>query len=77
MPRRRYVEGYAGEATIEAYSVIVLHEGPYQASFSALTDAGERVWGRSYDRDLMAALLDDEDACGRRARLAHGLVELR
>jgi len=77
MPRRRYVEGFSGPATIEAYTVIVFHEGPYQASFAALTDSGERVWGRSHDPDLMAALLADEEACGRSAHLEGGIVTLR
>lgn len=77
MPRRRYANGYAGLATIEAYSVIVMHEGPYQASFAALTDAGERVWGRSHDPDLMTALLADEEACGRTADFQGGIVDLR
>jgi acetyl-CoA C-acetyltransferase len=77
MPRRSYAEGYGGLATIEAYSVVVVHEGPYQASFSALTDSGERVWGRSHDPDLMAALLNDEEACGRTAHLQDGIIQLR
>ncbi len=77
MPRRSYVEGYSGPATIEAYTVIVFHEGPYQASFAALTDSGERVWGRSHDPDLMAALLADEEACGRAAHLENGIFTLR
>lgn len=76
MPRRGYALGYEGPATIEAYSVVVLHEGPYQASFAALTDDGKRVWGRSHDPDLMQALLDDEEACGRSATLRAGLFEL-
>ncbi len=77
MPRRSYAAGYAGLATVEAYSVVVMHEGPYQAVFAALTEDGERVWGRSHDPDLMAALLADEEACGRTAHLREGIIELR
>jgi len=77
MPRRSYAEGYSGPATIEAYSVVVMHQGPYQVSFAALNEKGERVWGRSHDPDLMAALLGDEEACGRAAHLQDGIIELR
>lgn len=77
MPGRAYAEGFEGEATIESYTVDVRHAGPFQATFAALNDAGERVWGRSHDADLMAGLLADEDPCGRRAAFKEGLVELR
>ncbi len=77
LPRRGYVaEGFAGSARVESYSVVVLHDGPYQATFAALDDAGRRVWGRSHDRTLMEALLDDEEACGRRVRIANGIADL-
>ena len=76
LPRRAYVEGHAGEATVETYSVEVRHAGPARAYFAALTDDGRRVWGRSEDPAVMDALLADEDACGRRARFGEGLVAL-
>ncbi len=77
MPRRNYQEGFSGSCEIEAYSVVVVHSGPYQASFAALTDEGKRVWGRSHDPDVMTALLADEEGCGRRAHLDRGIIELR
>jgi len=77
MPRREYAEGFSGLATVEAYTVIVAHEGPYQVTFAALTDEGKRVWGRSHDSDLMAALLADEEVCGRSVHLQDGIMKLR
>jgi hypothetical protein len=75
-PTRPIRPDFAGRAQIEAYSVEAIHSGPTRATFAALTDAGERVWGRSEDPDLMAELLADEEACGREARFLDGMVEL-
>jgi acetyl-CoA C-acetyltransferase len=77
LPRRGYIEGHSGPVTIEAYTVIVAHEGPYQVSFAALTEDGKRVWGRSHDPDLMKSLLNDEEVCGHAAHIDAGLIELR
>ena len=41
-----------------------------------LADDGARVWGRSSDPALTAALLADEDVCGRRARVRDGELSL-
>jgi acetyl-CoA C-acetyltransferase len=76
MSKREYLENLSGEATVETYSVEVQHTGPTRAFFAALTDDGKRVWGKSEDPVVMDALLADEDACGRRARLHEGLVDL-
>lgn len=76
LPKRAYQPDFEGLATTEAYSVAVQPEGPVRAMFTALTERGERVWGRSADPDLMAALLADEEACGRRARFSGGGVDL-
>ncbi len=75
-PKRAYQIDFEGLATTEAYSVEVRPEGPVRAMFTAITDQGERVWGRSEDPDLMAALLADEEGCGRRARFAGGRTAL-
>lgn len=76
MPRREIVEVYSGAATVESYSVVVTHDGPLQVIAAALNEDGHRVWGRSHDADLMQALLDDEDICGRTMQLTDGLFEV-
>ena len=77
LPRREYIDGFEGEATIEAYNVMCLHTGPHQAAFAALTDEGKRVWGRSEDPALLEAMLADEDVCGRDATFSGGFAQLR
>jgi acetyl-CoA C-acetyltransferase len=76
MPIRPHLADYDGRAEIESYTVDVSATGPVKASFTALTEAGERVWGRSEDADVLRALLDDEDACSRNAQLRDGFVDL-
>lgn len=76
LPRRSAEEGREGPVTIESYTVDVGHEGPRKATFAALTDDGVRLFARSEDTDLMKSLLADEDVCGRRARVADGLLEV-
>jgi len=76
LPKRAYQPDFEGLATTEAYSVEVQPQGPVRAMFTGLTEGGERVWGRSEDPDLMAALLADEEGCGRRARFSGGRVDL-
>ena len=75
-PKRPTLEPFEGRAPIEAYSVVMAADGPERAMFSAMTEDGHRVWGRSHDADLMAALLADEDVAGRMARFADGLVTI-
>lgn len=77
LPGRPITEPAEADATIESYTVDVRHDGPYAAVFAGLTDDGARVWGRSHDADLMAAILADEDMGGRAARFADGIVTLR
>jgi acetyl-CoA C-acetyltransferase len=76
MPMRPHVADYDGQAEIESYTVDVSSAGPVKASFTALTEKGERVWGRSEDASILRALLDDEDACGRDASIQGGFVDL-
>lgn len=76
LPTRPYVAEYDGHARIEAYTVDVRASGPEQATFTALTEAGERVWSRSHDPNVMSALLDDEDPCGRIASIRNGVADL-
>lgn len=76
LPTRPYAKEYAGAATVESYAVDVLSSGPSHVTVSTLTADGTRVWARSEDAQLMSALLDDEDICGRDASLRGGGIEL-
>ena len=76
LPQRALLEPFEGTASIEAYSVTVVHDGPFAAMFSAMTDDGHRVWGRSHDDELMQSLLADEDVAGREARISEGILTL-
>lgn len=76
LPTRAHLASFDGSATIEAYTVDVQAKGPVKASFTGLTDRGERVWGLSEDPALLDALLDDQDPCGRSARFRDGRVDL-
>jgi acetyl-CoA C-acetyltransferase len=77
LPTRESPEEYSGPAVVESYVVDVFHNGHAIATFSALTDSGDRVWGRSEDAALTEALLRDEEACGHPARLDAGTIDLR
>ena len=76
LPRRSAEQGREGLVTIESYTVAVGHEGPTKITFATLTDDGVRVFARSYDRDLMRSILADEDVCGRRGKIAGGILEV-
>lgn len=76
LPRRPYLAEFDGSARVEAYTVAVDARNDARACLTALTEGGERVWGRSADPDLTTALLADEEACGREARIRDGLLEL-
>jgi len=76
LPRRRTEAGREGRATIETYTVEVGHDGPRQATIAALSDDGLRIFARSHDADLMAAVLADEELGGRPVRIKDGIAEL-
>ena len=68
---------FEGGVTVESYVVDVGTEGPVRAMFTGIAGDGARVFAHSEDPDLLEALLADEDACGREARVAGGLLTLR
>lgn len=76
MPKRAYSEAFEGEVTVESYTVHVEHAGPSTTTFAALTDDGTRVWGLNDEPETMQAILEDEDLCGRRARLREGHMKV-
>ena len=77
MPTFPYRVDFDGSATIESYVVSVAASGPESTTFSAKTAAGERVFGKSQDPDLMESLLADVDVCGHEAEVSGGLVKVR
>lgn len=75
-PRRKSTQVHEGPARVESYTVEVTHEGPARLMLTAISDDGSRVFARSHDRDLMQAALEDEELCGRPARIMDGIAEL-
>jgi hypothetical protein len=76
-PRRAWLTNPDGPVRVESYTVDTAAGGrPSSAIFSTLTAEGARVWAASDDPALMAALLADEEACGRDARVSDGRLEL-
>jgi acetyl-CoA C-acetyltransferase len=77
LPKRTSPETFEGAATLESYCVDVLADGSATATFCGLAAGGERVWAKSGDPDLTAALIADEDVCGREADFRDGSLALR
>ena len=69
LPSRTVLAEYAGEATIEGYTVMYGGEAPVIAHCGCQTPAGERVWVNSEDKDLMNAMTQEE-FCGRTVRIS-------
>lgn len=69
LPRRAHVSGFAGDATVETYTVVHDRQGdPHFGIVSVLTGDGARAWGRITDADTLRDL-EAEEGCGRRVRL--------
>ncbi len=69
-PRREAADGYAGEVSIESYTVTHDREGgPDQALLALLTPDGGRAWGSLTDPDTMVEL-EAHECVGRAAQLA-------
>lgn len=61
LPRREAVTTHAGDATLEAYTVMYDREGePEQALAACLTPQGARTWARSTEAALLRALVERE-----------------
>jgi acetyl-CoA C-acetyltransferase len=78
LPQRAPAADFAGDATVETYTVIHGRTGgPERAIVALLTDEGARGWGTLTDPDSLARL-EEEEGCGRTARVHRdGRVELR
>ena len=61
---------------VESYTVLFGPEWPAVGHFACRTPAGDRVWASTTDRDLMAAMAEEE-FCGREGTLsAAGRIRL-
>lgn len=74
-PRREVLMDYAGEATIEGYTVDYANDAPALGHAAVLTPEGKRAWANSPDAGVAAAMTREE-FCGKRVRVKDGRFEL-
>lgn len=67
-PSRDWLVDYAGDVTIESYSVMYGAAGPAVAHTACLTADGKRTWANTTDTEVMAAMTTEE-FCGRAASI--------
>ena len=78
-PTRELIEGFAGQATVETYTVMYDGDGPRTGHIAALTHGGERVWGSVHDKDQVGELAElgvNGDVIGRPVSIADHVAEL-
>jgi acetyl-CoA C-acetyltransferase len=73
-PRREASLDYAGEATIEGYTVDFAGDAPAVGHAAVRTPDGKRAWANTQDRELALAMTREE-FCARRVRVKDGLFE--
>jgi len=78
LPQRAPASAFAGDATVETYTVIHGRDGePERAIVSLLTTEGDRAWATLADTDALGSL-ETGEGCGRRVRVgADGRADLR
>ncbi len=74
-PRREALLDYAGDATLESYTVDFVADAPALGHAAVLTPEGKRAWANTADRDVAAAMTREE-FCGKRVRVKDGLFEV-
>jgi acetyl-CoA C-acetyltransferase len=74
-PRREALLDYAGEATIEGYTVDFANEAPAVGHAAVRTPDGKRAWANTADSDVMQAMTREE-FCGKRVRVKDGAFEV-
>jgi acetyl-CoA C-acetyltransferase len=74
-PRREALLEYAGEATIEGYTVDFVGDAPALGHAAVLTPDGKRAWANNADRDVAMAMTREE-FCGKRVRVKDGTFEV-
>jgi acetyl-CoA C-acetyltransferase len=68
LPARECLPEYAGDVTIESYTVMYSGDEPAIGHAACLNPQGQRIWANTDDPELMQAMTLEE-FCGRRARL--------
>ncbi len=77
LPSRPVHTDYAGDATVETYTVMYGREArPEQGLFALRTPDGGRAWGVTGDADTMHAMVDAEQVGASARRSADGATEL-
>jgi acetyl-CoA C-acetyltransferase len=78
LPQRAPASDFAGDATVETYTVIHGRDGePERAIVALLTTEGARAWATLADTDALGSL-ETEEGCGLRVRVgADGRADLR
>jgi acetyl-CoA C-acetyltransferase len=74
-PRREALLDFAGEATIEAYTVDYANDAPALGHAAVRTPDGRRAWANSADPEVAAAMTREE-FCGKRVRVKDGRFEV-
>jgi acetyl-CoA C-acetyltransferase len=74
-PRREALLEYAGDATIEGYTVDFVEDAPAIGHAAVRTPEGKRAWANTTDRDVAAAMTRQE-FCGKRVRVKDGAFEV-
>jgi acetyl-CoA C-acetyltransferase len=74
-PRREVLMEYAGEATIEGYTVDYANDAPALGHAAVRTPDGRRAWANNADPEVAAAMTREE-FCGKRVRVKDGRFEL-
>jgi acetyl-CoA C-acetyltransferase len=74
-PRRDALLDYAGEATIEGYTVDFSGDAPAVGHAAVRTPDGKRAWANTRDADVMLAMMREE-FCGKRVRVKDGAFEV-
>lgn len=67
-PTREVVKEYAGDATVESYTVMFGGETPTMGHLTCLTPDGVRTWANCDDPDTLIAMTEEE-FCGKPVRL--------
>jgi acetyl-CoA C-acetyltransferase len=74
-PRREALVEYAGEGTIEGYTVDFANDAPALGHAAVRTPDGKRAWANNADADVALAMTREE-FCGRRVRVKDGRFEV-
>jgi acetyl-CoA C-acetyltransferase len=74
-PRREVLLDYAGDATLESYTVDFAGDAPAVGHAAVLTSDGKRAWANTHDKEVALAMTREE-FCGKRVRVKDGAFEV-